>query len=278
MIRGSALFVICLVFLNDVARPAVLNLASGLVGEYLFNGSAADSSGNGKNGVVNNLSLTSDRFGNTGSAYQFSGNYSYITVPTLLPDIGAGATMFAWFKADPSQLFGQQNIISQPRGNRPFDNQLVGLRLQINTGDGSSNFRVNAGYNDSTQNAVAFGPDNAVVADGNWHSVAATLFSDSTSRILSVYFDGVFSASLSLSPLSVTSDVPFFIGTQFDPATTNNENPFIGAIDDVRVYNRALNSAEVQALHLVPEPTSFSLALAAGLTLLAFRKTSKTNI
>ena len=263
---------ICLVALNEVASSAVVNLSSGLVGEYLFDGSAADSSGNGNNGVINNLSSTSDRFGNTGSAYQFSGNYSYITVPTLLPNIGAGATMFAWFKADPSQLFGQQNIISQPRGNSPAANQLVGLRLQLFPN------QVNAGYNDSTQNAVAFGPNNSVVADGNWHSVAATLFSDSTSRILSVYFDGVFSESLSLSPLSVTSDVPFYIGTQFDPATTNNENPFIGAIDDVRVYNRALNSTEIQALHLVPEPTSFSLALVAGMTLLVLRKTSKNKI
>lgn len=269
---------VSLVGLKNVAESATIDLATGLVGEYLFNGNTTDSSGNSNNGTVNNVTLTSDRFGTTSSAYQFSGNLSYITVPTLLPNLGAGGTMFAWFKAEPAQLFGQQNIISQPRRNLPFDNQLVGLRLQINTGDGSSNFRVNAGYNDSSQNAVAFGPDNAVVANGNWHSVATTLFSDSTSRILSIYLDGVFANSVSLSPLNVTSDAPFFIGTQFDPITTNNENPFIGSIDDVRVYSRALSSQEIQALHLVPEPSSLSLLLAGGAVLLGMRNTRKNKI
>lgn len=261
-----------LVALNEIGRSSTIDLATGLVGEYLFNGNASDSSGNGKNGVINNLSLTTDRFGATGAAYNFSGNYSYITIPTLVPNIGAGATMFAWFKADPSQLFGQQNIISQPRGNLPFQNQLVGLRLQINTGDGASNFRVNAGYNDNTQNSVAFGPDNTAVADGNWHSVATTLFSDSTSRTLSVYFDGVFAQSVSLTPLNVASDIPFYIGTQFDPLTTNNESPFIGAIDDVRVYNRALNTEELHALHLVPEPSSLSLLVLGGVVVALCRR------
>lgn len=274
-----ALFLsVFLIGLFNISRASTLDLSTGLVGEYLFNGNANDSSGNGNNGVSSNLAPTADRFGNLGAAYNFSGNYTYISIPTLVPDIGAGATMFAWFKADPSQLIGQENIISQPRHNPPFGNQLVGLRLQINTGDGSSNYRVNAGYNDNTQNDVAFGPDNSVVADGNWHSAATTLFSDSTSRILSIYLDGVLANSISLSPLSVNSDAPFFIGTQFDPLTTNNESPFIGAIDDVRVYTRALNSQEIQALHLVPEPSSLSLFLAGGALLLGLRKTSKNKI
>jgi hypothetical protein len=277
MHKCSLITLFGLIGLFDISSAATIDLSAGLVGEYLFNGNANDSSGNGKNGVINNLTLTADRFGVTGAAYNFSGNYSYITIPTLLPNIGAGGTLFTWFKADPTQLFGQQNIISQPRGNRPFDNQLVGFRLQINTGDGSSNFRVNAGYNDNTQNSVAFGPDNTAVADGNWHSMAATLFTDSTSRTLSVYFDGVFAESVSLSPLSVTSDVPFYIGTQFDPATTNNESPFIGAIDDVRIYDRALNAQEIQALS-VPEPSVLSFILLSGTVLFASCKRSKNKI
>ena len=260
--------VVCLVGLLNFGRAATIDLSAGLVGEYLFNGNANDSSGNGKNGVINNLISTTDRFGVTGAAYNFSGNYSYITIPTLLPNIGAGATLFAWFKADPTQLLGQQNIISQPRGNRPFDNQLVGLRLQLFPN------QVNAGYNDSTQNSVAFGPSSSSVGDGNWHNMAATLFTDSTSRTLSVYFDGVFAESVSLSPFSVTSDVPFYIGTQFDPATTNNESPFIGAIDDVRVYNRALNAQEIQALS-VPEPSVLSFILLSGTVLFASCKRGK---
>jgi len=271
MLKYSLITLFGLIGLFDICRAATIDLSAGLVGEYLFNGNANDSSGNGKNGVINNLTSTTDRFGVTGAAYNFSGNYSYITIPTLLPNIGAGGTLFTWFKADPTQLFGQQNIISQPRGNRPFDNQLVGFRLQLFPN------QVNAGYNDSIQNAAAFGPSSSALADGSWHSMAATLFTDSTSRTLSVYFDGVFAESVSLSPLSVNSDVPFYIGTQFDPSTTNNENPFIGAIDDVRVYNRALNAQEIQALS-VPEPSVLSFILLSGTVLFASFKRSKNKI
>ena len=276
----SALSLIAIVFLqlHGETQAATVNLTEGLVAQYLFNGNANDSSGNGKHGVLNNVTATTDRFGNTGAAYSFSGNYSFVTAPTLVPVIGADATMLAWFKADPTQLFGQENIISQPRGNLPFQNQLKGLRLQINTGDGSSNFRVNAGYNDSSQNIVAFGPDNSAVANGGWHYAAVTISTDSTSKTLSLYLDGVLAQTASLSPTNIASDLPFFIGTQFDPFTTNNESPFIGAIDDVSVYNRALSAEEIVALSSVPEPSAISLFFFGGMTLLAFRKTTKNKI
>ena len=53
----------------------------GLVGRYLFNGNALDSSGFGRNGVIHNATLTSDRLGNGSSAYSFNGTNAYIEVP-----------------------------------------------------------------------------------------------------------------------------------------------------------------------------------------------------
>ena len=50
----------------------------GLVGYWPFNGNANDDSLNGNNGTVNGASLTTDRFGNTNSAYNFDGLNSYI--------------------------------------------------------------------------------------------------------------------------------------------------------------------------------------------------------
>ena len=58
--------------------------SNGLVGYWPFNGNANDQSGNGNNGVVNGVSLTTDRFGNTNSAYSFDGNSNYITVTRKL--------------------------------------------------------------------------------------------------------------------------------------------------------------------------------------------------
>ena len=46
---------------------------NGLVAEYLFDGNANDSSGNGYNGTVQGATLITDRFGRTNAAYSFNG-------------------------------------------------------------------------------------------------------------------------------------------------------------------------------------------------------------
>lgn len=46
---------------------------NGLVGYYPFNGNANDASGNNNNGVVTNVTLTTDRTGAANKAYQFGG-------------------------------------------------------------------------------------------------------------------------------------------------------------------------------------------------------------
>jgi hypothetical protein len=57
---------------------------SGLVGWWPFNGNANDESGNGNNGTVNGgVSGTSDRFGNSNSAFYFNGTDGYISITSL---------------------------------------------------------------------------------------------------------------------------------------------------------------------------------------------------
>ena len=51
----------------------------GLVAWYPFNGNANDSSGNVNNGVIYGVTLTTDRFGYSNSAYLFNGSASIIT-------------------------------------------------------------------------------------------------------------------------------------------------------------------------------------------------------
>lgn len=53
---------------------------NGLVSYYGFNGNANDCSGNSNNGTVNGATLTTDRFGNTNSAYSFNGTSDYISI------------------------------------------------------------------------------------------------------------------------------------------------------------------------------------------------------
>lgn len=63
-----------MLFTKIVPAFSQVNLSSGLVAYYPFNGNAQDESGNGNNGTVNGATLITDRFGNTNAAYFFSGN------------------------------------------------------------------------------------------------------------------------------------------------------------------------------------------------------------
>ena len=74
---------------------------------------------------------------------------------------------------------------------------------------------------------------------------------------------------------SVDNTSPVLFGKSDGAVAANHFN---GSIDEVAIYNRALNQNEIQALYLVPEPTTISLALVAGMTLLALRKTPKNKI
>jgi len=57
-----------------------IDLSSGLVAWYPFNGNANDSSGNGNNGTVYGATLTTNRFGIMGKAYEFAGNSDRIVI------------------------------------------------------------------------------------------------------------------------------------------------------------------------------------------------------
>ena len=52
--------------------------SNGLVGYWPFNGNANDASGNVNNGTVTGATLTTDRFGNSNSSYEFNGTSNKI--------------------------------------------------------------------------------------------------------------------------------------------------------------------------------------------------------
>ena len=113
----------------------------GLVAYYPFNGNANDESGNANHGIVNGASLTSDRFGNDNSAYEFDGTNSHILVnDTSLLDLTNNFSISSWFEADatigiPGSV---KMILSKHRAGEsegyvyglwgyPFSNPLIGI-------------------------------------------------------------------------------------------------------------------------------------------------------
>jgi hypothetical protein len=74
-------FLLLTIFFTSTAQIPTYVPTNGLVGYWPFNGNANDESGNGNNGIVNGATLTSDRFGNVNSAYQFDGINNNILIP-----------------------------------------------------------------------------------------------------------------------------------------------------------------------------------------------------
>jgi hypothetical protein len=100
---------------------------NGLVGWWPFNGNANDESGNGYHGTVYGATLTSDRNGNTNSAYSFNGISDYIEF--VNPDPKNNFTFFnqdfsfsIWIKKSVCNLSsgGQKVLISEDFDGTPY--------------------------------------------------------------------------------------------------------------------------------------------------------------
>ena len=203
-------------------------LSKGLVAYYPFNGNANDESGNGNNGTINGASSATDRTGLADSAVAFGGS-NHITVSDstqLKPNKGS---ISFWVKANSwSTSDGLADLIGKD-GNESGRQYVLQafpdgrIRSAVFTGDGTLN------YSDST----------VVAATNTWHHI--TQVWEGTSQ--SAYLNGILiAASPAVGNLAQGSS-PVQIGG----------NPLVGSsldgsMDDVRIYNRALNSSDVEEL------------------------------
>jgi hypothetical protein len=107
------------------------SLRQGLVGEYLFDGSAEDTSDYGHHGRVEGATLTANRFGETNRAYTFSGQGDYIVLDPP-PALNLGAfSMSVWAKYDQEAMMAWWNnaIISQDDNGRQTNQSRRVLQL-----------------------------------------------------------------------------------------------------------------------------------------------------
>ena len=93
------IFLICLFCLSQIyAQIPTYVPTNGLVGYWGFNGNANDQSGNSNNGTVNGATLTTDRFGNSNSAYNFDGVNDYIRCINPGPSGSTSRSVCFWMK------------------------------------------------------------------------------------------------------------------------------------------------------------------------------------
>ena len=204
-----------------------VDLETGLVAYYPFNGNANDESGNGNDGTVNGATLAADRNGDSSKAYKVSkGNK--IELPAIDDIAGANSrTISIWLKN-----------INSPLAAKPFV------------------------YGDKSSHGRTFG----IVYDEEWHFWGhyvshriGTLDADWRLHTVSYdngtikyYIDGNLKEGETQGVASInTTKTPISIGSwESDPDTVY----FDGEVDDVRIYNRALSETEVAELYALEKP------------------------
>ncbi len=174
--------------------------------------------------------------GITGNALSFDGIDDGVLVGTSAAVVGSGNLSLAtWVKIDPGSPLG--TVIQQREAGASGDQGQYGLNVNAN---GTVNFFL---YNNSTyQFNLSSTP---TVNDGQWHQLAAVR-EGSAGRL---YIDGVLVAS---GTGTVQALVSHSVSIGYD--NRDNSKRFKGAIDDLRIYERALTAAEIDGLHdaLVP--------------------------
>jgi len=246
-------------------------LESGLLGKYTFDdGTARDASGNNNHGTDYNVSTTT---GVQGLGLRFNGINSIVEIPVLIPRYTTSGTIFGWYRSNPDpdlsviseygvKAAAYQTIFGQSRKQNDY---APGLFLTIwnrseieNHIYDSSGYTLRSGFSDeypgnSTWHNIVLEsqPVNQFALNANWHSVATTIASGSDGKILKLYFDGRLVGTTQFgNPTSEAfTDGEFYIGGSADVAFPKSS--FDGSIDNVYVYSRALDDAEVASLHIL---------------------------
>jgi hypothetical protein len=194
---------------------------NGLVGYWPFNGNANDESGNGMNGAVNGANLTSDRFGNVNSAYNFNGINNYISaVRNNLNQFSVSL----WFNANLNQEYS------------PF--------VDAN----NSNWEIYLIYLKPTFTKWITAPSNyeefistTTVPLSQWQHIVYTY----TSNNVNVYLNGVLISSFSNVSLVNSNNGLYYFGASISGSSQFYE----GKLDDIGIWNRILTQDDITNLY-----------------------------
>ena len=214
------------------------NLQKGLVAFYPFNGNATDLSENGNNGTVNGASLSNDRFGNSNSAFSFNGLNNYITVPNSTSlNIDSAITISAWINS------GNVNV-SQRIVDKCVGFTTNGWLMDLScTPQDISKIRGIVGNTSSNLSSPLILPN-------IWNLVTVTY----DLNFEKFYINGVLTNSYALKSITPLNNVNLFIGSSTDLGPVF----FNGKLDDIGIYNRALNPVEIQQLYTLKPIVSWS--------------------
>ncbi len=230
----------------------MVGLDEGLVAYYPFDGNADDASGNGNHGQVTNLTLTQGVSGDTRGAYLFGGFYNqgHIRIPNSASLKFTDGFTFACYVKPTSwgSMDGWADYVSTGGTHCIFakSTDRNGPHLSFNGDDTGMNVGVGTMHSPSQWTSIA--TDGPVTGNhkNKWVHVAVT-YSKNKARL---YINGNLVKQRAITAdFSTLNANDFYLGAFPLPGSWSEWwYPMNGVMDEVRIYNRELKSAEVNEL------------------------------
>jgi len=233
------------------------NPAAGLVGYYTFcDCTARDGSGNNNHGVVfgapqcirgvKDYGLLTNQNPGTNGCGQLGGQY--IQLPTFGPIWADGFTVCAWIRFDQNTYFERIVDLGNTNG------EAGGLNVWFGREGNSNNLALESWINSDPNQARNTGRLTAVnaITNGNIEYYCATIHEDT----MRIYVNGILKAEKRGNPILNVTRTNNFIGHS---NWCFNDPDFKGFVDEVRIYNRALNAVEVQNIYLLTNINDFTV-------------------
>ncbi len=211
-----------------------------------FTGNTNDSSGKGNNGNTVSTTLTADRFGNFNAAYNFNGSTSRIEVPDAPSLRCRKITMSAWIKSTGSiagQIIYKSDLSAEGEAYSLHSGPFAGVKI-------NSNCIPATGWNTSSYDQP--------VSLGTWEHLVATY----DGIALKIYRNGVYEKQTDITGLidsCIDGGVRFGFSHLRYAASTGY--PFTGIIDDIGIWNRALNDNEISELYNASSSTKGNVGI-----------------
>jgi gliding motility-associated-like protein len=238
MFLKQAIISLSLTFFVWANSFSQVNLTQGLVAYYPFSGNANDASGNGINGFVSGVVLTTDAAGNANSAYLFDGTASYITLPfNSLYDFAPtdSFSIATWVQPDQNPVYAiaEALVVKSPYHLDYFQSMWnYGLYLVYN--------KVMSGW--AANNII-----NGTTTLNNsqcWYHLAVTY----KNGMWRLYVNGQLEAQdLTQTHFIIQDGANSTIAIGRKGRASGDY--YKGKMDEVRIYNRNLNPQEVKALY-----------------------------
>ncbi|MEQ8928082.1 MAG: LamG-like jellyroll fold domain-containing protein [Fulvivirga sp.] len=254
-------FILILIQVLICSLVQAQNINQGRVAYYEFNGNANDPI-NGLNGTVFGALSTTDRFGNSNSAYEFDGLDDFISIPhseiiNFNSNSDFSISLWVYLPSEQTSSSGTNNEILGKWNALNSQGYPFAIRyINENVTNGNQFKFASLRYDSEFCNGNPILRSSCPVEVDNWFHI---VFIKNESQ-LTLYQNGelmISETDNTSNTCNTTNNEPLYIGKR-----QANQRHYKGKIDDILFYNRPLSEEEVDLLYLdnsyTPSPIASS--------------------